>query len=78
MAKAHAALSALVASPDQAVRLLGERLGAAEPLDPERIRRFVTDLDSSEFAVRDAASRELERSTDEAALLNLCCVRRWR
>ncbi|HWG44069.1 MAG TPA: PQQ-binding-like beta-propeller repeat protein [Gemmataceae bacterium] len=65
-AKAHTAIWTLVAAPDQALRLLQERLKPVETVDPRRIRRLLTDLDSGEFTVREAATKELEQIGDPA------------
>jgi WD40 repeat protein len=67
-ANAHAAIWALVAAPEQALRLLHERLKPVEAVDPRRIRRLLAELDSNEFAVRAAAAKELEQIGDQAEL----------
>jgi WD40 repeat protein len=64
--KAHAAVWALSAAPEEALRLLKARLKPVEPVDPERIRRLLADLDSREFTVRQAASRALKQIGDQA------------
>ena len=51
--------------PEKTLRLLEERLKPAEPADPQRIRRLLTDLDSPKFSVREAASRELEQMASQ-------------
>jgi RNA polymerase sigma factor (sigma-70 family) len=65
-AKAHAAIWAIIAAQDKAMRLLKDRLKPIETVDPRRIRRLVADLDSGEFAVRDAATKELEQIGEQA------------
>jgi hypothetical protein len=64
--KAHTAIWSLAAVPDEAVPLLLERLRPAAPIDAERVRRLVADLDSDQFQVRQHASIEL-RSLGEQA-----------
>src|SRR5262249_55315026 len=49
-----------------AVPFLKERLRPAEPADPERIRQLIADLDSQQFAAREAASKELTSLGAEA------------
>jgi WD40 repeat protein len=57
--KAYAALGRLLAAPEPATRLLRERLRPATAADPRRVRQLLADLESDEFSVRSAASREL-------------------
>jgi RNA polymerase sigma factor (sigma-70 family) len=64
--KAHAAVWALSAAPEEALRLLKARLKPVERVDPERIRRLLADLDSREFTVRQAAARALKQIGDQA------------
>ena len=58
---AHPAVWTLAAAPRQAVPFLGERLRPVAAADPQRIARLIADLDSNRFAVRDKATRALER-----------------
>jgi dipeptidyl aminopeptidase/acylaminoacyl peptidase len=58
-AKANAAFWSLSASPDRSVPFLKERLRPVPSAEPDRVRRWVADLDSDDFKVRDAATREL-------------------
>jgi WD40 repeat protein len=60
-AKAYPAVWALVAAPQQAVPFLRARLRPVAAADPGRIAPLIADLDSNRFAVRDKASKELER-----------------
>jgi WD40 repeat protein len=60
--KAHAALWALVASPAGALPFLRERLKAAAAADAAKIRRWIAELDSEQFAVREAATKELKKT----------------
>jgi hypothetical protein len=57
--KAHRALHALPAAPEQAVPFLGERLRPAVAVDAKRIEKLLADLDSKQFAAREVAAREL-------------------
>lgn len=61
---AFRAVCALAWNPGQAVPLLEDRLAAATrpagAVPPQRIARLIAELDSDEFAVREAASKELE------------------
>jgi HEAT repeat protein len=50
----------MVAEGDRAVSFLKERLPPADG-NPERIRQLIRDLDHQRFAVREKATRELER-----------------
>jgi WD40 repeat protein len=59
--RAHQALWALVAAPEQAVPFLADRLRPFLLLDPSRIDQFVAQLDSDQFALREKATEELER-----------------
>jgi hypothetical protein len=58
--RAFQAIAALRARPVEAVTLLKERLKVVPPLDPKRVQRLLTDLESEEFATRRQAIRELE------------------
>ncbi len=66
--KAHTAIGNLVEVPEQAVGLFKERLRPARD-NSERIARLIAQLDDDKFAIRQAASKELEtlRSEAEAA-----------
>jgi WD40 repeat protein len=65
-AKASAAVWSLVAAPKESLGLFKQRLKQLEKIDPQRIRRLLMDLDSSEFAVREAATKELEQIGEQA------------
>jgi WD40 repeat protein len=69
-AAAYRALCALTAAPRQALPLLRERLAAAWAVDDRQLARWVADLDSGEFAVRQRAEKGLEglRELAEPAL----------
>lgn len=64
---ADRAIRGLLASPELALRLTGERLRPAAPVSAERLARLVADLDAASFATREQASRELEALGDTAA-----------
>jgi RNA polymerase sigma factor (sigma-70 family) len=57
--KARAAVEAIAAAPGAAVPFLKDRLRPVERAKPEHIQRLIADLDSEEFAARDAATKEL-------------------
>jgi len=59
--KAHQALWALVDDPQQAVPFLQEHLKPAAAADPKRVAALLSELDSSQFVVRQKASEELEK-----------------
>jgi RNA polymerase sigma factor (sigma-70 family) len=48
-----------LAAPADAVRFLAEKIRPVEALDPKKIGRLIADLDSNEFAVREAATKTL-------------------
>jgi WD40 repeat protein len=59
-ARAYRAAWALAEQPERSVAFLRDRLRPGRPLiDRERLRRLLADLDSDEFARREAASRDL-------------------
>lgn len=59
--KTFQARNALVQGRDAAVPFLQERLKGALLLDAERLARYLADLESGQFAVRQKASEELEK-----------------
>jgi WD40 repeat protein len=59
--KAYQAINTLSAAPKQAVALVRERVKAAARGDEKRIAQSIADLESSEFQVRRAATKELEK-----------------
>lgn len=68
-AKAHAAVWALVHSGNQAAEFIGGRLSPAEPVDEILITRWIGDLDSQQFAVRERATAALVRTADQSESL---------
>jgi WD40 repeat protein len=63
--RAYRAAWALVTERERAVALLNERLRPAEET-AGRVRRLIADLDSEDFAVRQAASRALAGLADDS------------
>jgi WD40 repeat protein len=60
--RANRAVWLAAAAPRQAVPMLKERLTPALPLaDPKRIGQLLADLDARKYAVREKATRELEK-----------------
>jgi WD40 repeat protein len=58
--QAYRAIWSLVATPEQTVSFLKERLHPAVAAEPKQLVQLITDLTSDRFAVRDKASKELE------------------
>jgi RNA polymerase sigma factor (sigma-70 family) len=65
--QAYRAVWKLAAAPAQAVPFLAERLRPAVAVDARRVARLVKDLDSDRFAVREAATADLEQLGEGAA-----------
>jgi hypothetical protein len=57
---------ALVGASRQAVPLLRRHLKATAPVNEERVRRLLADLDHDDFAVREKATAELETLREQA------------
>lgn len=64
--KAYRAIWQLVAMPEQAVGTLKTHLKPTPPVDEERYRQLVKNLDSDQFADRTKAAEELEALGDAA------------
>jgi hypothetical protein len=64
-AKAYHALGTLVRTPEQAVSLAQKRLRPASTPDVQEITRWISDLDSDRFAIRDKASKELAKMGEQ-------------
>jgi RNA polymerase sigma factor (sigma-70 family) len=64
--KAQQAIWTLVAAAKQTVPYLLDRLNPVKPADPAKLQHWIADLDSSEFSVRQTASRELEKLESQA------------
>jgi hypothetical protein len=59
--KAYRAISVLRAAPEQAVPLLKQRVRPVLPVaDPKQLTRWIADLDSERFAVRDKAQHAIQ------------------
>jgi len=58
-AKAYRAIRCLAEVPQQAVPLFRDRVHVAKTVPEKEVNRLITDLDSGEFAKREAASRQL-------------------
>jgi WD40 repeat protein len=58
---AHQAIWKLIAAAEQALELFRGRLRPAPKPDQQRLRKLLTDLDSDQYKVREAASRELAK-----------------
>jgi hypothetical protein len=66
-AKAFAAARALAADPQAALKLAGEHLKPAEPIDTQWVAARLRDLDHQQFAERERATRELAELGDRVA-----------
>jgi DNA-binding beta-propeller fold protein YncE len=55
-----------LAAPADAVKYFAAKVQPGEALDPRRVQRWLADLDSDEFAVREAASKALEGLDQQA------------
>ena len=65
-AKAHRAVWTLVADAERALPLLREHLHPVPGIDADRLARFLADLDSNEFTVRETATRQLRKMGEQA------------
>jgi RNA polymerase sigma factor (sigma-70 family) len=65
-AKAYKAIRAFSAAPGQAASCLGERLRPARSAGKDEVDRFIADLDSDDFQIRDKAMGELDELGDVA------------
>ncbi len=57
--EAFPAIQQLISRPQFAVEFLAERIAPSTRPDPDRVRELIVQLDSDQFAERDAAGREL-------------------
>jgi WD40 repeat protein/beta-lactamase regulating signal transducer with metallopeptidase domain len=64
--KAYQSVLKLVGDPRQAVPFLAERLKPAPPIDLQKLERWVADLESEKFAVRQEASANLVKAGEQA------------
>jgi WD40 repeat protein len=58
-AGAHRAVATLASAPDQAVKLLRDKLKPAAAVDAIELRRCIADLESDDYSVRDKAMQRL-------------------
>jgi RNA polymerase sigma factor (sigma-70 family) len=66
-AQARAAMQTLQAAPQQAIPLLQARVQPVAPLaEPQKLQRWITDLDSDSFTERETAKREIEKVGEPA------------
>jgi RNA polymerase sigma factor (sigma-70 family) len=65
-AKAFASMVRMLADGSTTIAALKTRLHPVRPADANRLTRLLKDLDSDEFAVRESASRQLEKLGDVA------------
>jgi WD40 repeat protein len=65
-ATAYDALWRMVASPQETIGFLRGRLRPRPPVNPEKISRWIADLDSHDFATRRKATEELEKLAELA------------
>jgi WD40 repeat protein len=66
-ARAQRAIRKLLAVPDQAMALIGERVRPTAAPSAERVAELIKALDSDQFPIRDKAMRELEAMGDVIA-----------
>jgi hypothetical protein len=64
--KAHPVVWKLAAVPAKAVPFLKDHLHPAAALDAKQVRRLIADLDSPEYAVREAAQKKLASFGEQA------------
>jgi hypothetical protein len=60
-AKAHRAVWSLIAAPNDALAHLHARLKPVDKMDDKCIARWIAELDSDEFSLRDQATEQLHR-----------------
>jgi hypothetical protein len=59
--RAHDAVWALARTPDKSIPFLKARLHPVKPVSREQIERWIQELDSDQFAVREKATAELQK-----------------
>jgi hypothetical protein len=64
--KAHQAVWKLAAAPEKSVPFLNDRLQPVAEVDAQRVRHWIADLDSDQFALRTAAVKELDQHGEQA------------
>ncbi len=55
-----------LAAPADTIKFFADKIKPVEALDPKRVQRLLADLDSDEFAVREAASKALTAMDEQA------------
>jgi hypothetical protein len=65
-ARAHRAVSRLIADSEHAPAFLETKLTVAPGLDEKKVAGLIGDLDSATFTVREAAARELDELAEAA------------
>jgi WD40 repeat protein len=60
------AIQVLAADPERSVPYLRSRMAPVPVVEEERLKRLIADLESDQFAVRDNASKELEKLGESA------------
>jgi WD40 repeat protein len=68
-ARAFEAICSLVLAPGRAVPLLRAHLKPVAPADAEKVRRWIANLDSEDFELRERASAELAKLGESAKAL---------
>jgi hypothetical protein len=66
-ARAFRARWALVSAPDTTLAHFQKHLKPTQPADPKILQKLIGDLDSQQFAIRNAANKELEELGDLAS-----------
>jgi hypothetical protein len=64
--KAYQSLLKLAAAPKQAVSFLGERLKPAAAVDLQKVERWIADLESAKYVVRQEAAANLVKTGEQA------------
>lgn len=64
--EAHRAVWSLATAPEKAVPFLKEHLRPVPALDNTQVQRWIADLDSEQFPVREAASKKLASFAERA------------
>jgi WD40 repeat protein/beta-lactamase regulating signal transducer with metallopeptidase domain len=65
-AKAHQGIQKLVAGAEQSVPFLSKQLEPVAQIDPKKIDRWLADLDSEKFSVRQEATTNLMKAGEQA------------
>jgi RNA polymerase sigma factor (sigma-70 family) len=74
-ARAFTAMRRLCAAPEQAVKLLREKLKPVEKVEAETVRKWIRELDDDDFATREAAQKSLEKLGERAAVFLRAALR---